>query len=57
MLPKDPVMLLSVVNTKLRDRYGSLELLCQDLDGDREQIVETLAKIDYHYDPERNQFV
>jgi hypothetical protein len=57
MLPKDPVMLLSVVNTKLRDRYGSLELLCQDLDGDREQIVETLARIDYHYDPERNQFV
>ena len=57
MLPKDPVMHLSVVNTKLRDRYGSLELLCQDLDGDREQIVETLARIDYHYDPERNQFV
>ena len=48
---------MSVVNTKLRDRYGSLELLCQDLDGDREQIVETLARIDYHYDPERNQFV
>ena len=32
MLPNDPIMLMSVVNTKLRDIYPSLERLCDDLD-------------------------
>ncbi|HJB69908.1 MAG TPA: DUF4250 domain-containing protein, partial [Candidatus Flavonifractor avistercoris] len=31
MLPKDPVILLSVINTKLRDFYPSLDALCDDL--------------------------
>lgn len=57
MLPQDPVMLLSVVNLKLRDFYGSLESMCEDLDEDQEQIVNKLAQIDYHYNRERNQFV
>ena len=34
MLPKDPMMLMSVVNTKLRDVYPSLDALCDDLDID-----------------------
>ena len=57
MMPKDPVMLLSYLNTQLRDFYGSLEELCGALDADRGQIEEKLAAIDYHYDPEKNQFV
>lgn len=57
MLPKDPVMLLSTVNMKLRDFYGSLEALCQDLDVDQSEIERTLEVIDYRYDKERNQFV
>lgn len=57
MLPKDPVMLLSAVNMKLRDFYGSLEALCSDLDVDQEELKKTLAAIDYRYDEERNQFV
>lgn len=57
MLPKDPVMLLSTVNMKLRDFYGSLEALCQDLDVDQSEIERTLEGIDYRYDKERNQFV
>ena len=57
MLPKDPVMLLSTVNMKLRDFYGSLEALCQDLDVDQSEIERTLEAIDYRYDKERNQFV
>lgn len=57
MIPKDPVMLLSFVNLKLRDFYGSLERLCEDLDADQAEIVEKLASIDYHYDAEKNQFV
>ena len=57
MLPKDPVMLLSFVNLKLRDFYGSLDALCEDLQADASEIMEKLAAIDYHYDAERNQFV
>lgn len=57
MIPKDPVMLLSFVNLKLRDFYSGLEEFCDDLQVDRQEIVEKLAGIDYHYDEERNQFV
>ncbi len=57
MIPQDPVMLLSFVNLKLRDFYGSLEQLCDDLDVNKQEITEKLAAIDYHYDEERNQFV
>ena len=56
-LPKDPVMLLSFVNLKLRDFYGSLDALCEEMELDRENLLEKLAAIDYHYDKERNQFV
>lgn len=57
MIPKDPVMLLSFVNLKLRDFYGNLETLCGELDMDRRELTEKLASIDYHYDEEKNQFV
>jgi hypothetical protein len=57
MIPKDPVMLLSFINLKLRDFYGSLEELCEDLDTSETEITEKLATIDYHYDKEKNQFV
>ena len=56
-LPKDPVMLLSVVNTKLRDQYPSLEALCEDMQADREWILRTLKGIDYEYDASRRRFV
>ena len=57
MIPNDPVMLLSFVNLKLRDYYESLIALCDDLDADKAEIESKLAKIDYHYDEEKNQFV
>ncbi len=57
MIPKDPVMLLSFVNLKLRDYYSSLDALCEDLDVEEKEITDKLASIDYHYDKERNQFV
>jgi hypothetical protein len=57
MIPKDTVMLLSFINLKLRDFYGSLDALCDDLDADRMEIEAKLATIDYHYDSEKNQFV
>ncbi len=59
MIPKDPVMLLSYINTQLRDNYGSLEALSEGLDiskSDLEEITKKLEAIGYSYDPERNTF-
>lgn len=57
MVPQDPVMLLSFLNLKLRDFYGSLDALCEDLDLNREEILEKMERIDYTYDEEKNRFV
>lgn len=57
MIPKDPVMLLSFINLKLRDFYPNVEALCEELDIDRGELEEKLAGIDYHYDREKNRFV
>ncbi|MCI8852068.1 MAG: DUF4250 domain-containing protein [Lachnospiraceae bacterium] len=56
MIPKDPVILLSYLNTLLRDRYPSLETLCADLELDSTEITEKLAALDYAYDASQNQF-
>lgn len=55
-MPKDPVMLLSFVNMKLRDEYPSFVELCKALDVDENEIVEKLSSINYTYNEERNQF-
>lgn len=57
MIPKDPVMLLSFANLKLRDYYGSLERMCEELEIDKADLVAKLESIDYRYDAEKNQFV
>lgn len=57
MIPKDPVMLLSFVNLKLRDFYKDLDSMCEDLDVDKDEVVQKLCTIDYHYDKEQNKFV
>lgn len=57
MIPKDPVMLLSFMNLKLRDFYSSLDAFCDDCDVDKKEIVSKLESIDYHYDLEKNQFI
>ena len=56
-LPKDPMLLLSVVNTKLRDYYHNLDALCDDMNVEKEEIVNTLKTIDYENDENRHQFV
>ena len=56
-LPKDPIMLLSMVNMKLRDRYPSLDALSDDLDVSKADIEEALAKAGYHYDAGQNAFI
>ena len=56
-LPNDPLLLMSVVNTKLRDFYPSLEALCDDLNENRAALEAKLACVGYVYDEGRNQFV
>ncbi len=56
-LPTDPIMLLSVVNLKLRDYYKTLDALCDDLDVDKASLCAALQAVGYAYDAQRNQFV
>ena len=56
-LPRDPVMLLSVVNTKLRDYYSTLDVLCEDMQVDKQELIGKLEMIDYTCDAGSNQFV
>lgn len=57
MLPKDPMILLSYINTQLRDFYPSLEELCRTMDIEEAEIKSQLAKIDYIYNAAKNQFI
>ena len=56
-LPKDPMILYSVLNTKLRDFYGSLDDLCEDMEVDKQGLLDTMAKVGFRYDPDRNAFI
>lgn len=56
-LPQEPNILLSYVNTQLRDFYPSLDEMCASLCVQKEEIIERLAKIDYIYHEESNRFV
>ena len=56
-LPNDPMLCLSVVNTKLRDFYKDLDLLCSDMMIDKESLIQKLEQIDYVYDAKLNQFI
>ena len=55
-LPKNPVMLLSFVNTQLRDNYSGLKELAAAYDIDEKELCDKLAQIDYKYDETVNQF-
>ena len=55
-LPKDPMMLFSFINMKLRDFYRSLDALCQDMQVSKEEIVNKLKAVGFEYNPEQNKF-
>ncbi len=57
LLPKDPMILLSYTNTKLRDDYATLDEMCDDLGIDRTEIEQPLAELGYSYSKELNKFV
>ncbi|MCI6017948.1 MAG: DUF4250 domain-containing protein [Clostridiales bacterium] len=56
-IPKDPVMLLSFINLKLRDDYPDLDELCLSLGIDRDELCKKLENIDYVYDENVNRFI
>lgn len=56
-LPNDPVILMSFLNTQLRDHYPSLEALAEAYEFQVEDVVAKLKSIDYEYDAKTNQFV
>lgn len=56
-LPKDPIMLLSMVNTNLRDYYKSLDDFCDAKDVEKDELIKKLEAIDYKYSKDANQFI
>jgi hypothetical protein len=56
-IPNDPVMLLSFINTQLRDNFSSFDGFCAAYQVDKDEIVSRLAAIDYNYNSDLNQFV
>ena len=57
MLPKDPYILLSYVNTKLRDEVADLDELRAVLDVDRSALEDTLRGVSARYDETSHQFI
>jgi len=55
-LPKDPMMLFSFINTKLRDEYSSLDELCDDLNTNKEDLERILKAAGFEYNPKQNKF-
>lgn len=56
-IPKDPNMLYSFINLKLRDEYDSLNELCSSLDISLEELLNALNSAGFRYDEELNQFI
>ena len=56
LLPQDPVMLMSYINTKLRDVYPSLDALCDDMHLPRPELEKRLAEGGFSYDASVNKF-
>lgn len=56
-LPNDPMILLSAVNTKLRDFYPNLDKMCEDMNVNKDEIIQKLSEIDYEYDETLNRFI
>ena len=56
-IPADPMILLSFINTKLRDEYPTLEKLCEALEMDRQQLTKKLETIGFEYHAAQNRFI
>ena len=57
VLPEDPMILFSFINTKLRDNYASLDELCDDMDISKADLVAKLGSVGFEYNPQQNKFL
>ena len=57
MLPRDPMILYSYVNTQLRDRHIDLDDFCAEENVDRTELCKTLREVGFEYDPQANRFL
>ncbi|MBR2497339.1 MAG: DUF4250 domain-containing protein [Parabacteroides sp.] len=55
-IPEDPFMLYSFINMKLRDYYPSLDMLCEEMEIDKEGLIQKLQKAGFEYSSENNKF-
>ncbi len=55
-LPNDPFMLMSFINTKLRDEYPTLDELCKSLDVNRMELELRLRNAGFEYNESQNKF-
>ncbi len=55
-MPKDPMMLMSFINMKLRDFYPTLDALCDDMDVDRQKLENKMAEAGLEYNAAANKF-
>ena len=55
-LPKDPMMLFSVINMKLRDCYSSFDELCEDMHVNKSELINRLKAAGFEYSEEYNKF-
>ncbi|MBO4878388.1 MAG: DUF4250 domain-containing protein [Ruminococcus sp.] len=55
-MPNDPVILLSYINTKLRDEFDCPEELYISLGISKEDTERKLSSIGYSYSKETNQY-
>ncbi len=55
-MPQDPMLLLSVVNTYLRDEYDSLDALCSDRQWNMDELTAKLSSAGFSYAEALNQF-
>ena len=55
-MPKDPMMLMSFINMKLRDFYPTLDALCDDMDVDRQELKNKMAEAGLEYNAAANKF-
>ena len=56
-MPKDPMMLMSFINMKLRDFYPTLDALCDDMDVDRQELENKMAEAGLEYNAATNKFI
>ena len=56
VLPEDPMILFSFINTKLRDNYASLDELCDDMLISKVDLVAKLGSVGFEYNPQQNKF-